>query len=43
MAWTVALENIPRWAMSAAMVDGTLILLGDLDGEMHAETRRLDF
>ena len=43
MVWTVAVENIPRWAMSAAMVDGTLILLGDLDGEMHAETRRLDF
>jgi hypothetical protein len=38
--WAVAAENIPRWAMSAAMVNGTLILLGDLDGEMHAETRK---
>ncbi len=43
MTWTIALENIPRWAMSAAMVHGRLILLGDLDGEMHAETRILDF
>ncbi len=41
--WTVAAEDSPRWAMSAAMIDGRLILLGDLDGEMHAEARALDF
>jgi hypothetical protein len=43
MTWTVAADNIPRWAMSAALIDGRLVLLGDLDGEMHAETRMLDF
>lgn len=42
MVWTVAVENIPRWAMSAALVDDTLILLGELDGELRAETRLLD-
>jgi hypothetical protein len=43
LEWTVATEGIPRWAMSAALVDGEVILLGSLDGELLTERRALGF
>jgi hypothetical protein len=42
-SWTVAAEDIPRWAMSAAVIGADLVLLGDLDGEAQAESRPLNF
>lgn len=42
-AWRVVAGEIPRWAMSAAVVDGYLVLVGDLDGEAWALRRSLDF
>ncbi len=39
--WTTVASDLPRWAMSAAIVDGFLILLGSLDGELNAEVRPL--
>ncbi len=39
MDWVVVAEAIPRWAMSAAIIDGSLVVIGDLDGEFHAESR----
>jgi hypothetical protein len=42
-SWTVVAEDLPRWAMSAAVIGGDLVLLGDLDGEAQAESRPLEF
>jgi hypothetical protein len=39
--WSVLVEDVPRWAMSAAIIDGTLVLLGALDGRLQAEAREL--
>jgi hypothetical protein len=41
--WRVAAEGLPRWAMSAALIGDRLVLIGELDGELQAETRPLDF
>jgi len=41
--WRVVAEGIPRWAMSAARVDGRLVVLGSIDGEFHAEALTVDF
>ena len=42
-SWSVVAEDLPRWAMSAAVIGGDLVLLGDLDGEAQAESRPLKF
>lgn len=42
MDWTIVAEDIPRWAMSAAIIDGSLVVIGDLDGEFHAVSRTFD-
>ena len=36
--WGVVADGIPLWAMSAAMIDGSLVVIGDLNGELHVET-----
>jgi len=41
--WRVVADDIPRWAMSAARVDGRLVVLGSIDGEFHAEALTVDF
>ncbi len=41
MDWAIVAEEIPRWAISAAIIDGSLVVIGDLAGEFHAETRSL--
>jgi hypothetical protein len=35
--WSVTAEEIPRWAMSAALIDGGLLVLGAVDGEAQVE------
>ena len=33
--WAVVVEGIPRWGLSAAIIDGSLVLIGDLNGEFQ--------
>ena len=42
MDWAVIAEDVPRWAMSAALIDGSLVVIGDLNGEFRAEFHELD-
>jgi len=40
-AWQVVLESLPRWASSAVVKEGQLILVGNEKGQFYTETRRL--
>jgi len=35
--WLVAADEIPRWAMSAALIDGGLLMIGAVDGALQVE------
>lgn len=41
--WEVVARDIPRWAMSAALTNEGLVVIGGLDGELHAEVVRGQF
>ena len=43
VTWSLAFEDLPRWAMSAALIDETLVLLGDVNGDVLVETRPTGF
>jgi hypothetical protein len=40
--WRVRMTGIPRWAMSAALVDDRLLLLGSLDGDVQTDIVEID-
>ena len=39
--WAVKADDLPVWATEAVYQNGTLLLVGALDGEIRAESRRL--
>ena len=42
-AWGVVADDMPMWAMSGTLIDGNLVLVGAIDGQLQAETRAFDF
>ncbi len=42
-SWSVVADDVPMWAMSGTLIDGNLVLVGALDGQLQAESRAFDF
>ena len=42
-SWGVVADDMPMWAMSGALIDGNLVLVGAINGQLQAERRAFDF
>lgn len=41
--WVVLEDDLPRWASSAHLADGILLVVGAVNGELKSSTRPMDF
>ena len=41
-SWQTIVEDLPRWAMSAALQDGVLTLIGAVQGTLMVEEQKFD-